>query len=220
MEGIKMHKDLVNSVNDSEFSKIVRSSTSINEVATRLGFKHNPGKNSKDKIKKRILDLNLSLKEVETVEVVKFQNTSNYNTTTDVGNIGDSKFVFEAAQLGLKISKPVFEGYPYDYVLETKYGFKKIQVKTSEFLNTKDTIRFNITKGVAYKKGRRVNGKYNQKDVDYFYLYCIENNESYLIENPNQTDFVVRLTDSTKNNQHGFNFSKNIMFKDVIKDLL
>jgi hypothetical protein len=219
MEGIKMHKDLVNSINDLEFSKIVRSSTSINEVASKLGFKYSPGKNSKNKIKKRILDLNLSLKELETIKVVKFENKTNYNTTTDVGNVGDSKFVFEAAQLGLKISKPVFEGYPYDYLLETKYGIKKIQIKTSEFKNTENTVVFDITRGVSYKKGRRINGKYNQNQVDYFYLYCIEIDESYFIENPNQYGIVIRLNEISHNNATGSRFSKDIIFKNVIKDL-
>ena len=206
-----MNKSLVYAVNDFQFSEIVKESKSINEVATRLGFKHVPGKTSKESIKKRIFNLNLELKSKEIISEVKIKNTSDYNHTTQIGNVGEAKFILDASKFNLRVSKPVFEGYPYDYILDTRDGFKKIQVKTSEFKDTENTIVFDITKGVSYKQGRRISGKYNKDDVDYFYLYCIENDESYLIENPNKLSITVRLNESSHNNGLGSNFSKNIL---------
>jgi hypothetical protein len=215
-----MNRDLVNRLSDYDFKQIIESSFSINEVAKKIGFKHLPGSNSKNKIKERMFKLNLSLREKQEKLIFEKEET-NFENSRSVGNVGESNFILEASKLNLAISKPIFDDLPYDFIVQTKYGLKKVQVKTSEFLDKdKSKVTFNLTKGVAYKKGVRLKGNYLKEDLDYFYLYCIEINESYFIENKEISEITIRIKETANKQDKGVNHSKDLLFSKVIKDLI
>jgi hypothetical protein len=198
----------------------VTSSKSINEVARKLGFKHIPGQKSKDRIKKRMADMNIFLVEREEAKVYEKQE-SIFNNTRSVGNVGESAFILESSRIDLAISKPVFDDLPYDFILETKFGLKKIQVKTAEFMDsTKSKIRFKSVKGVSYRKGVRETGKYAPEDLDYFFLHCIENKESYLVKNEGKGEIIIRIEKSRNGQTKGVNFSQDVLFSKVVKELI
>lgn len=64
---------------------------------------------------------------------------------------------------------------------------------------------------------------YKEDEVDYFFLYCIENNESYLIDYKQvntKTEFTLRV-EKTKNNQvKNINMAKDFIFEEKIKEIL
>jgi hypothetical protein len=218
-----MNKNLVNSITDKEFIKIVNNSKSINEVAKKLGFQYTPGGGSKKRIKDRMNQLNLSFEEKEYKKDLNYEKkNSNYNSTTDIGNIGEAKFILDCTRNNISLYKPVFDGDINDFIIKTKDGFKKIQVKTSEFIEpNNEVIRFTISKGVSYNKGRRIKASYKKEDVDYFYLYCIENDESYLVNNYfSKKEIKIRLNETNANNQYEINYRKDYLFDNVIKDIL
>jgi hypothetical protein len=215
-----MNKDKIYSPSIDEFVSIVTSSKSINEVARKLGFKHIPGQRSKDRIKKRIADMNISLAEREEVKVYEKQE-SVFGNTRSVGNVGESVFILESSRMDLAISKPVFDDLPYDFILDTKFGLKKIQVKTAQFMDsTKSKVRFKSVKGVSYRKGVRETGKYNSEDLDYFFLHCIENGESYLVKNEGKTETIIRTSKPRNGQNKGVNFAEDVLFSKVVKDLI
>jgi hypothetical protein len=49
------------SMSEDQFRQIVRTSSSISEIGTKIGFKHKPGKYSKIQIKKRITELGMEI---------------------------------------------------------------------------------------------------------------------------------------------------------------
>lgn len=212
-----MNKDLVNALNDSDFSVIVLTSHSITEVARKLGFAHKPGSSSAQRIKERINKLDLKLSERKKYKnTIKEKNESFFESNIKIGNIGESKFLFESAVLSLRVSKPVFEGLPYDYLVEKKDGsFLKIQVKTTEYING-EFIDFYTRK----KIGHLIVDIYSEKDVDYFYLYCIQTDQSFLIKNKKQGSIRIRL-EETKNNQiQNVNFYNDFIFKKEIINII
>lgn len=215
-----MNKDKIYSPSIDEFVSIVTSSKSINEVARKLGFKYIPGQRSKDRIKKRMADMNISLTEREEAKVYEKQE-SVFGNTRSVGNVGESAFILESSKMDLAISKPVFDDLPYDFILETKSGLKKIQVKTAQFMDkTKTKIDFKAAKGVSYRKGIRTVGKYSSDEVDYVFLHCIENGESYLVKNEGKTDITVRVSKPRNGQIDKINFAEDILFSKVVKDLI
>jgi len=220
MEAITMNKDKVYLLNDYEFKEIVESSVSINQVAKKLGFANIPGKSSKLRIKNRILSLNLKLKEKEKAERYE-KKPSKYSNTTKLGNIGESKFIFDCALYGVNVLKPMFNNLPYDFVIETKNGFKKVQVKTSEYLQRdRNSIRFNIAKSTGYIKGNRNHGAYDPGSFDYFYLFNLEVNKTFLIPYKKQADIIIRLRKPLNNQENKVNYFEDYLFEKVILDLI
>jgi hypothetical protein len=220
MEAITMNKDKVYLLNDYEFKEIIESSVSINQVAKKLGFANIPGKSSKLRIKNRILSLNLKLKEKEKAERYE-KKPSKYSNTTELGNIGESKFIFDCALYGVNVLKPMFNNLPYDFVIETKNGFKKVQVKTSEYLQeNKKSIRFHIAEGTSYLKGNRKHKAYDPDTLDYFYLFNVEINKGFLVPYISQTDINIRLERTLNNQEKKINYYENYTFEKIIVDLL
>jgi hypothetical protein len=218
-----MNKDLVNSVSDSDFLKIVSNSESIREVAKKLGFKHEPGKNSKFKIKDRMSKLNLKLKKKEkrVTKTVKFVD-ENLNTK-DIGNIGSGSLIFKCARLGLVLSEPIGDNSPYDFILDKNKRLLKVQVKTiTKFEN--DSSVFTLT--MTYKtSSKNTKNNYTTDDVDLFYLYNAAIDEGYLVKSKDICNDLGKVQESiTFRHEDGILYknskvSKDYLFENIIGDI-
>jgi len=211
-----MNKTIVNSINDDEFKKIVESSSSILEVSKKLGFKHSPGKGSKDRIKKRINELNISL-DTRTKKEREIKE-SNYANTKEIGFVGEKALEFECAKNKIIYFKTDTDNLPYDYLIQMKDGFKKVQVKTTEFKNDDSKIEFSTRHGNYYTNSHRV---YKKDEIDYFYLYCIETGQSFLLKNDGKgSTLVVRLLEPKNNQKDKIKMFYDYEFTKIIRELL
>ena len=209
-----MNKTIVNSINDDEFKKIVESSTSILEVSKKLGFKHSPGKGSKDRIKKRIDELNISLDTKTKKERVTKE--SNYVNTKEIGFVGEKALEFECAKNRITYFKTDTDNLPYDYLIQMKDGLKKVQVKTTEFKDTDSSIIFHVGHGNYYTNSKR---GYNVDEIDYVFLYCIETEQSFLVKySKEQKSFTIKLSKTKNNQKEKINFYEDLIFsKEILK---
>jgi len=104
---------------------------------------------------------------------------SECKTTTDQGNIGLSKAIYELQRLGYRISVPLTENQDYDLIGDKDNKLNRIQVRT-----TKYTTKYGIYMANLRVMGgnqsfhtikKRTKGKYE-------FLYTLtDNNDSYLI---------------------------------------
>lgn len=121
------------------------------------------------------------------------------------GAIGEIEFKSRCLRTGIKVSKPVVDNYPYDFIIETN-RLLKIQVKTttskSDIKKYSNCYRFVVSKGCT---GRDL---YTENDVDFFALYILPVHIFYIIPQNVITSKNVRVFPF----RHDHHFSK---YKDA-----
>lgn len=118
--------------------------------------------------------------------------------TKAVGLVGEQVLIAEFVKRGVTVLLPVGDNLPYDLVIETRSGYLKGQVKTTERVNDgKMVFATNITN--PFKKTSR---KYTESEIDFFGLYCIENGYVGIMPVSECTakDTIIRI-DVPRNNQ-------------------
>lgn len=126
--------------------------------------------------------------------------------TKNIGDIGTSVIISEFLKHNINVLIPYDDNSPYDLVIYVDGKFYKIQIKTTEKVKYNEYMEFSMTKTNPYKK---VNVPYKEGEVDYFALYCVENDWCGLL---NINDYSKTLRVRTKipsNNQ-----MKNLKFMD------
>lgn len=114
-----------------------------------------------------------------------------------IGNMTECVILAEFQKLEIPVSIPFGRNEPYDFVIETKDGFKSVQVKHGTYKN--GCVVSEICHKRSYKK--------TQKDsykgvVDYIAIWCSELDKAYLLKidefNANKTAYL--RVDHPKNN--------------------
>lgn len=142
-----------------------------------------------------------------------------YDNSRAVGNVGEAVAIAEFTKKNIPVFLPFGQNTPVDLLIFINDQFKKIQVKTTKSIKN-GTMEFEMcrTNGFTLKKT-----PYTSKDTDYFYLYCIENKESYLISQ-NEIGEIRTVTiriDKPKNNQKkGVRYSSDYNFEKQINELV
>lgn len=136
--------------------------------------------------------------------------------TKQLGTIGELKAQYDFMKAGFDVSIPIGDYCAYDLIAIKDDKILKIQVKSCEkIVNGK--IKFDLTSRNYY-----IDKKYDIQDCDYFYFYCLENEQSYLYkntENNNSRAVYIRI-EPTKNNQtKGINFAEDFNFNKVVNQL-
>lgn len=90
------------------------------------------------------------------------------------GTIGELKAQYDFMRAGFDISIPLGDYNSYDLIVIKCNKIYKIQVKTCEKI-IEGKMKFDLASNNYY-----VNKIYTEDDCDYFYLYCLENEQSYL----------------------------------------
>lgn len=141
-----------------------------------------------------------------------------YKNSSVIGNMGETIAISEFAKLGFTVLIPFGGNCPYDLVVDNHNNFFKIQCKTTERIKN-GAMDFSICRinGFTYKKEI-----YTKKEIDYLFLYCIENNYMALvpIEDTNgSAEFRIRI-DKPKNNQtKNVHLEKDYLFSEIVKQL-
>lgn len=141
--------------------------------------------------------------------------------TKMMGQLGELKAQYDFIKAGWEISIPIGDFCSYDFIAIKKDKILKIQVKTTEKIhyNSKSysdgTISFKTTSRNYYE-----NKTYTKKDCDFFYLFCLENEEGYLISVDDTSRQIILRTSLPRNNQKkGVNFADDYKFSKMINTL-
>ena len=205
-----MHKNLINSISDEEFSAIVTGSSSINEVARKLGFKDSPGLNSRMKINSRIENLKLRLgSPVEKTKDIpeRFVLSESVGASKLKGDISELSVQLELLENGVKISKPIGDNCPYDLIMDYNSRLYKIQVKTAS-LRSSGSVVASLKSSIIGKGKKYENRRYSKEEVDIFAVHSPEYKSNCYIFNDGQMssisfrpqDFVRQKTENAIEN--------------------
>lgn len=88
------------------------------------------------------------------------------------GKIAELKVEQRALELGLVLSKPIIDAR-YDYILEEKGKFERVQVKSTARLSSKDrrTVCIALSKTRTRYNGSRKTTRYTDNEIDVLLVY-------------------------------------------------
>ena len=91
--------------------------------------------------------------------------------TSAIGNIGESRVLFELTRLGIQCYLPYCGTGDIDLVANINGILKKIQIKTIIHPNKSGAMEWKTTRQDGFH-GKRA--PYNHSSIDYFALYCVD----------------------------------------------
>jgi hypothetical protein len=103
----------------------------------------------------------------------------NCKTTTDQGNIGLSKAIYEFQKMGYTISIPMTENQKYDLIIDYGEGLKRVQVKTTQFRSKHGTFTVNIKTCGGNRSGHKLH--YFDKDSCDILFILTSEDDVYII---------------------------------------
>lgn len=130
-----------------------------------------------------------------------------YNNSTSIGNIGETSAIFQFTKRNIPVSVPFGQNTPYDLIIQIKGKLYKIQCKTAQYCQS-DKMVFHITRTNGFTCSHI---PYSNNEIDFFYLYCIENGYCGLmsiIESPIY-EINLRLTKPKNNQSHNIKYAKD-----------
>jgi len=119
------------------------------------------------------------------------------NTKT-IGEISEMMVVARLAQKGFIISRPVGDNQRYDAIIDDGENLLKVQIKTGRIMKNGSVI-FNTCSSYVHRGGKK---KSYRGQIDFFGVYCPDNDKVYLIpiNDVAKRKGVLRI-DEPKNNQ-------------------
>lgn len=89
--------------------------------------------------------------------------------TTAIGERTEAVCLAELVKRDFKVLTPFGNNRRYDFVIDTRHGFKSVQCKTGRL--TKGRIEFNAYNAMGHYK----------EDVDLFLVWCPDNDKVYMV---------------------------------------
>lgn len=136
--------------------------------------------------------------------------------TSQLGNIGEVRVLSEFVKLGVPCYLPYGDGNKCDLIADFNGKLNKIQIKTTEKLNTNGAMEWKVTRQDGFH-GNRV--QYNKEDIDYFAFYCIETDIVCLVpfdENFPSAKLSIRMDDYTGPRLKTMRFVKDYQISNFI----
>ena len=107
-----------------------------------------------------------------------------YINTHTIGDVGEGYALAKFTEYNIKVSIPFSVNLPYDYIIDVDGVLYKVQVKTTEKIVDNKKMIFRTCRSNPNTKNRV---KYEKTEIDYFFLYCLENKWCGII-NINEVD--------------------------------
>ena len=101
-----------------------------------------------------------------------------YNNSSVIGNIGEAIAFSEFVKRGYTVLFPFGQNTPYDLVVDIGGKLYKIQCKTTEKIHEESVMLFYSCRTNGFT-GKHTT--YTVDEIDYIFLYCIENGYMGLI---------------------------------------
>lgn len=144
------------------------------------------------------------------------------SNTVSIGDYGEALAVVNFLSKGAIVSKPLSNNARYDLIVEINHRLYRVQVKATNAIK-EGKMEF-ATKTTNYIKGSWKSVAYSAREVDMFFLYCVENNWCglYIIQESDEAipqQLNIR-TELPKNNQkQGIRFADDYCFEAQFKTL-
>ena len=99
----------------------------------------------------------------------------NSNNSTDQGDVGEARAIYEFVKLGYVVSKPINDKAKYDLIVDDGNALKKVQVKTSRHQTSESRYAVNITTVYSNKNNTNIRKRENS-DYDILFILTEDGN--------------------------------------------
>lgn len=133
-----------------------------------------------------------------------------------IGTIGEAAVLKELLKYDIPVYLPFGDNNKSDMVIEVNKKLYRIQVKTANKVSEDGTIHFRT----RYTSNNRKNfhNSYSSEDIDFFILYSIELDESYLvsIDEVKGENFYIRIEESKTKQNKNIHYREDYLLSKVI----
>ena len=98
--------------------------------------------------------------------------------TSQIGNVGESRVLFEFTRLGIPCYLPYGDGNACDLIADFNGKLNRIQIKTTQNVQSDGSMIWKTTRQEGYHGNRAT---YDLNSLDYFAFYCVENDVVCLV---------------------------------------
>lgn len=139
-----------------------------------------------------------------------------YNNSSTIGDMGEAVAIAEFVKRGVCVLTPFGQNVPYDLVIHINNQFLRIQCKTCQKVNEIGSMKFNICRTDGFTGSHK---QYTKNDIDYFCLYCVENNYIGLVpvEETGSRAFTIRTQMPQNNQMAGIHHADDYTFDKQLK---
>lgn len=128
--------------------------------------------------------------------------------TSELGAIGELKIKQLLLTYGIETYEPLLDINGADLLVVLNGEFKRVQIKTTKTFKSEDLLFYD------FRRKSRTNGFMNfpnDYDVDYFFLYCLENDWCGIVDCSafNQNTLSIRFGGGNKNSHSADDYSLN-----------
>lgn len=132
-----------------------------------------------------------------------------------IGNITELRIMLSFIELGYNVLTPYGDCERYDFVVDAKNKFYKIQCKTARTKNNGKSFSFS-GRSCNRKDGKIVNKHYNNKEIDYFATFF--NGKCYLVPvDECETDKTLRIYSAENKQKNRISWAKDYELEEVVK---
>ena len=145
------------------------------------------------------------------------------SNTVSIGDYGEALAVVNFMSKGAIVSKPLSNNARYDLIVEIDHKIYRVQVKSTNAIK-EGKMEF-ATKTTNYTKGSWKSVAYSTREIDMFFLYCVENNWCglYIIQESDETipqQLNIRIEPPKNNQKLGIRLADDYCFEAQFKTLL
>lgn len=97
-------------------------------------------------------------------------------TTTNQGDIGEARAIYEYIKLGYVVSKPLNDKAKYDLIIDKDEKLLKVQVKTASALSGKNKDIFKVKICSSYSN-KNISKTTPRQDTDYDILFVLTSSD-------------------------------------------
>lgn len=136
--------------------------------------------------------------------------------TSKIGNIGETKVLFEFTKLNIPCYIPYGDGNTCDLIADFNGRLNRIQVKTCSKLNSSGALEWKVTRQDGFHGNKQT---YSKNDIDYFAFYCVETDIVCLIPFDNNFPTVtltVRLDNYEGKRLSTMRFASDYSIQNII----
>ena len=139
--------------------------------------------------------------------------------TKRLGNIGELKALATFAQYEIPVFIPYGEAERVDFIADFNNKLNRIQVKSTANI-IDGVLKFGLRSTAVNTTTAKAN-IYTSEEIDYFVLYCLENDELYIIsiDEAPATQIMLRTVPPNSNQIAGVRYAKDYSLHQFLKNL-
>lgn len=140
--------------------------------------------------------------------------------TKRLGNLGELKALAKFAEYAIPVYVPYGEAEKIDFIAQFDNKLNRIQVKSAENI-IDDKIKFGL-RSTAINTVKSKTHIYNDAEIDYFVLYCKQNDSLYIlsIQEAPATEACLRVVAPKSNQTKNIRMANDYLLDSFLQNLV